>query len=225
MALPYNKNCIHNYVQELVCLGYKWQALVRSMFMPKCTFVLVGCIQIALFGAMGVAMAEEVGDIYGGVSYSQTIAKDTSVNNLGTYRPITVGVGLSVVALPYLAVDGYLFTGVEDDRNDLPSSRTMTVAVKNGYGFNLRPFLPLSKSWSIYAKLGRQYGAQETVLKNQVTTLRATNASYAHTVYGIGIGYTINEHWGLGADFTKAKRIPSENTNTSLISVGVRYKF
>jgi hypothetical protein len=183
------------------------------------------CLQVGLSCVLGDAMAEEVGDIYGGVSYSQTIAKDTSVNNLGTYRPMTLGVGLSVVAMPYVALDGYLFTGVEDASNDLPSGRTMTVTVKDGYGFNLRPFLPLSKSWSVYAKLGRQYGAQETVLKNQVTTLRTTNTSYAHTVYGLGVGYNINERWGLGADYMKAQRIPSENTNTSLISVGMRYKF
>jgi hypothetical protein len=196
-----------------------------SKVMRKCVFALVICLQVALSGALGIATAEEVGEIYGGVSYSQTIAKDTSVNNLGTYRPMTLGVGLSVVAMPYLALDGYVFTGVEDASNDLLSGRTMTVSVKDGYGFNLRPFLPLSKSWSVYAKLGRQYGAQETVLKNQLATLRTTNTSYAHTVYGLGVGYNINERWGLGADYMKARHIPSENTNTSLISVGMRYKF
>jgi hypothetical protein len=196
-----------------------------SKVMRKCVFALVICLQVALSGVLGIATAEEVGEIYGGVSYSQTIAKDTSVNNLGTYRPMTLGVGLSVVAMPYLALDGYVFTGVEDASNDLLSGRTMTVSVKDGYGFNLRPFLPLSKSWSVYAKLGRQYGAQETVLKNQLATLRTTNTSYAHTVYGLGVGYNINERLGLGADYMKARHIPSENTNTSLISVGMRYKF
>ena len=133
--------------------------------MRPCVFALVSCLQIALFDAMGNAAAEEVGDIYGGLSYSKTFAKDTSANHLGTYKPMTFGVGLSVVAMPYLALDGYVFTGVEDARNDLPLSRTMTVSAIDGYGFNLRPFSPLSQSWSVYAKLGRQYGAKETVLK------------------------------------------------------------
>lgn len=185
----------------------------------------VTCLQMALSGALGIAAAEEVGDIYGGVSYSKTMAKDTSTNHLGTYKPVTLGVGLSVVAMSYLALDGYVFTGVEDASNDLPLNRTMTVSAKDGYGFNLRPFLPLSKSWSVYAKLGRQYGAQDTVLKNQVATLRSTNTSYAHTVYGLGVGYNINERWGLGADYMKAKRMAYDNTDTSLISVGFRYKF
>ena len=193
--------------------------------MRQSVFVLMTCLQLVLSGALGIAMADEVGDIYGGVSYSKTSAKDTSSNNLGTYRPMTVGVGLSVIPIPYLALDGYVFTGVEHDSHDRPLSRTMTVSAKDGYGFNLRPFLPLSKSWSVYAKLGRQYGTQETVLKNQVATLRTTNTSYAHTVYGLGIGYNINERWGLGADYMKVKRIPSENTNSTLINVGVRYKF
>jgi len=193
--------------------------------MRPCVFALVSCLQIALFDAMGNAAAEEVGDIYGGLSYSKTFAKDTSANHLGTYKPMTFGVGLSVVAMPYLALDGYVFTGVEDARNDLPLSRTMTVSAIDGYGFNLRPFLPLSQSWSVYAKLGRQYGAQETVLKNQVATLRTTNTNYAHTVYGLGVGYNINERWGLGADYMKARRIVSENTDTSLLSVGLRYRF
>lgn len=193
--------------------------------MRPCVSALVSCLQIALFGAIDVAAAEEVGDIYGGVSYSKTFAKDTSANNLGTYKPMTFGIGLSVVAMPYLALDGYVFTGVEDASNDVPLSRTMTVSAKDGYGFNLRPFLPLSQSWSVYAKLGRQYGAQETVLKNQVAILRTTNKNYAHTVYGLGIGYNINECWGLGVDYVKAKYVASENTDTSLISVGLRYKF
>jgi opacity protein-like surface antigen len=193
--------------------------------MRQRVFALVICLQIVMFGAMGIAVAEEVGDIYGGVSYSKTIAKYSSPVSQGTYKPMTFGVGLSVVAMPYLALDGYVFTGVEDSSNDLPLRRTMTVSAKDGYGFNLRPFLPLSKSWSLYAKLGRQYGGQETVVKNQVATLVTINTSYAHTVYGLGVGYNINERWGVGLDYMKAKRIASENIDTSLISLGLRYKF
>lgn len=186
---------------------------------------LVICLHVLLFGATAIAMSEEVGDIYGGLSYSQTIARDTSVNNFGTYKPMTLGIGLSVIAARNLAVDGYVFTGVVDSSNDLAPARTMTVSVKDGYGFNLRPFLPLSKSWSVYGKLGRQYGAQETVVKNHVTTLRTTNTSFARTVYGLGVGYNIDERWGVGLDYMKAKRVASENTDTSLISFGIRYKF
>lgn len=193
--------------------------------MRKSVYFLVSCLLALFFGAVSSALSEEVGDIYGGLSYSQTIAKDTSANNLGTYKPMTLGIGLSVIAIRNLAVDGYIFTGAGDSSNDLTAARTMTVSAKDGYGFNLRPFLPLSKSWSIYGKLGRQYGKQETLMKNQVATLRNTNASFAHTVYGLGVGYSIDERWGIGLDYMKAKRIASENSDTSLVSLGLRYKF
>lgn len=130
-----------------------------------------------------------------------------------------------MIAVRNLAVDGYLFTGVRDSSNDLPTARTMTVSVKDGYGFNLRPFLPLSKSWSVYGKLGRQYGTQETLLKNQVATLRTTSATFARTVYGLGIGYNMDERWGVSLDYMKAKRVASETIDTSLVSLGLRYKF
>lgn len=170
------------------------------------------------------AMADEVGDVYGGISYSQTIAKDESPRNLGTYRPTTVGVGVSVVAIPNLALDGYVFAALSDATNSLSASASMTVNAKEGYGFNLRPYISLSPSWSVYAKLGRQYGTQETTLRRLAgTTYTSTN--YAHTLYGIGISYTIDARWGVGLDYTKSKRIPSESISASLIGMGLRYKF
>ncbi len=77
---------------------------------PSSTAVASGACLVVL-QLCNPAWAEEVGDIYGGISYSQTIAK---VANRGTYKPTTLGLGLSVVAIPNLAVDGYVFTGVND---------------------------------------------------------------------------------------------------------------
>ena len=118
------------------------------------------------------ATAEEVGDIYGGFTYSQTIAKDESPRHVGTFKPTTVGVGLSVVAISNLALDGYVFTGLNDSTLALTGGSDMTVNVKDGYGFNLRPYLSLSKTWGIYAKLGRQFGSQETTLRRGVLQTR-----------------------------------------------------
>lgn len=80
---------------------------------PSSTAVASGACLVVL-QLCNPTCAEEVGDIYGGISYSQTIAKDESPRNLGTYKPTTLGLGLSVVAIPNLAVDGYVFTGVND---------------------------------------------------------------------------------------------------------------
>ncbi len=183
-------------------------------------------LALAVFAAQisAIAVAEEAGDIYGGITYSETIAKDESSRNLGTFKPTTVGVGVSVVAIPNLALDGYVFTGLNDSTNTLAVNSSMTVHVKEGYGFNLRPYLSLSKNWGIYAKLGRQFGSQETTLRRSAFQ-QTTSATYAHTIYGLGISFNIDAQWGIGADYTRSKRIPSEQTNSSLISVGLRYKF
>jgi len=187
----------------------------------KVRAVLPSLMALYLFNP---AWAEDVGDIYGGISYSQTIAKDESSRNLGTYKPTTLGIGLSFVAIPNLAVDGYVFTGVNDSSNTLSPISTMSVSVKDGYGFNLRPYLPLGRKWSVYAKLGRQYGTQETTVKRG-TAQTVTSVDYAHTIYGLGTSYSINDQWGVGVDYTKTKKVPSETTSTALISIGLRYKF
>lgn len=60
--------------------------------MCKSVFILSTSLHIFLLSSSGLAMSEEVGDIYGGLSYSQTIAKDTSANSLGPYKPMTLGI-------------------------------------------------------------------------------------------------------------------------------------
>lgn len=169
--------------------------------------------------------AEDVGDIYGGISYSQTVSKDESSRHLGTYKPTIIGIGLSVVGLPNLALDGYVFTGVSEDTNRIATTRTLTAVANDGYGFNLRPFLPLSSSWSLYGKLGRQYGSQETTIRQSGISISTSRSTFAHTIYGAGLSYNFNPQWGVGFDYTKAVRIPSEEKNNSLISIGLRYKF
>lgn len=171
-----------------------------------------------------LAKAEEVGDVYAGISYSQTIAKDESPRNLGTYKPTTLGIGLSVVALPNLALDGYLFTALNDATTALTTTFSMTVNAQEGYGFNLRPYVSLSPAWSAYAKFGRQFGTQESTLRRPAgTTITSTN--YAHTIYGVGVSFNLDARWGIGADYTRSKHIPSEQTKVSLIGIGLRYKF
>ena len=170
------------------------------------------------------ALADEVGDVYGGISYSQTTAKDESSRNLGTYKPTTIGIGLSMVVVPNLALDGYVFTALNDSTQALTATSSMTVNAQEGYGFNLRPYMSLRPAWSIYAKLGRQYGTQETTIR-RIAGAATTSTTYAHTIYGLGLSHNLDAHWGIGADYTRAKRIPSEQTSTSLISIGLRYKF
>ena len=182
------------------------------------------CSGLMLLSICNIAQAEEVGDIYGGMSYSQTIAKDESSRNLGTYKPTTFGIGLSVVALRNLALDGYVFASARSSTHVIAPISTMTVSAQEGYGFNLRPYLSLNNSWGIYAKLGRQYGGQETWVRRGALQT-TSSATYARTVYGTGVSYNLDDRWGISADYTKAKQISPETTKTALISLGLRYKF
>lgn len=168
--------------------------------------------------------AQSVGDIFGAVNYTKATSKDESSRNLGTYKPNAVGVGLSYVIFKNLAVEGNVFTGAGNSSNALSATSSMTLQIKNGYGFSLRPFLAFNDVWGGFVKLGRQYGTQDSVV-NRSTVQSTTSASYAHTVYGIGLSYNINRKWAITSDYTSTVNVASEMTKTSALGFGLRYKF
>ena len=184
--------------------------------MKRCLMSLTLCACFAV-------AAEEVGDLYGSLSYSRATIQDTSGLNLGTYHPTTLSVGLSVIAIKHLALDGYVFQGYKDTSNALDANTAMTLQVKQGYGFNLHPYLPLSYQWGLYAKLGRQFGTSETVIR-QNNASSTTSAQFATTVYGLGVSHYINSRWQLDTDYTKNKRQSDESTRTTGITVSLSYK-
>lgn len=181
---------------------------------------------LSLFAAQtsATAAAQEVGDVYLGFAYSEASAKDTSSKNLGTFKPTTAGLSLGVIALPNLALDGFVFTGLNDSTHSLPANSRLTVRIKEGYGFNLRPYLSLNNSWGVFAKLGKQFGSQETTLVRGAIQ-QSTSTRYARTIYGLGVSYNLDTQWGIGADYTWSKHLASEQTSSSSINLGVRYKF
>ena len=123
-----------------------------------------------------------------------------------------------------LAVEGNVFTGAGNSSNALSATSSMTLQIKNGYGFSLRPFLAFNDVWGGFVKLGRQYGKQDSVV-NRSTVQSTTSASYAHTVYGIGLSYNINRKWAITSDYTSTVNVASEMTKTSALGFGLRYKF
>ena len=95
-------------------------------------------IQMILLLAMTEIHAQNVGDIFGGVSYLQTSIRDESSNNLGTFKPTTVGVGLAYVVLDNIALEANVFNGTSD--SSLASRMgSVTVKIKNGYSIGVRP--------------------------------------------------------------------------------------
>ena len=175
---------------------------------------------MVLASVSGLVFAEETGKIYAGLSYSQIRIKDDTA---GTFNPTAVGVGLSVVPFKNLALDGYVFAGMNDASLAQPRNTTVTVKVKDGYGFNFHPFIELNNKWGLYAKLGRQYGSQET----RITGLRTntTQTNYAHTVYGLGVSYNLNSDWGISTEYLQSPRVSGETTSSSTLAMGLRYKF
>jgi hypothetical protein len=165
--------------------------------------------------------AQKVGDVFGGINYSLATTK---TDNYGTFKPSMLGLGLSYVVIDNVAIEGGVFGGVRSSSNDTSTPPSMTLTAKDGYAFSIRPFIGFNQSWGGYAKLGRQYGTQEVLVQTGAGQT-TTQGTYAHTVYGLGVSHRIHPQWGITADYTKTKRIASENASSSAIGIGLRYKF
>jgi len=148
--------------------------------------------------------AQSVGDVFGGISYIQTSIKDESSKNLGTFKPTVVGLGLAYVVTDNIVLEANAFDGSSDSSLTPTSVVTYTVKIKNGYSIGVRPFIAFNDSWGGYAKLGRQFGTQTTVVKTAVSQ-KTTDSTYAHTVYGLGISYNINSKWGISSEYVWTK--------------------
>ena len=184
-------------------------------------------IQMILLLAMTEIHAQNIGDVFGGISYLQTSIKDESSNNLGTFKPTVLGLGLAYVVLDNVALEANVFNGTSDSSLDSRLG-SVTVQVKNGYSLGVRPFMAFNESWGGYAKLGRQYGTQtltQPKLVNRTVVTTPIDSSYAHTVYGLGIAYNIDRQWGVSTEYMWSKKGQSENSKNASLGVGLRYKF
>jgi opacity protein-like surface antigen len=168
--------------------------------------------------------AQSVGDVFGGISYTQTSIKDESSKNLGTFKPTVVGLGLAYVVTDNIVLEANAFDGSRDSSLTPTSVVTYTVKIKNGYSIGVRPFIAFNDSWGGYAKLGRQFGTQTTVVKTAVSQ-KTTDSTYAHTVYGLGISYNINPKWGISYEYVWTKKGEADTNKNASIGIGVRYKF
>lgn len=168
--------------------------------------------------------AQNVGDVFGGITYAQSRVKDTSTRNWGTFQPATLSLGLGVIAMPNLALEAFVLDGLRKDSNTIAPSTKAEVEIQSGYGFGIRPFVNLDNGWTTYLKLGRQFGEQNVAITSP-TTQRSTQTSYAHTTYGVGLSYRLDNRWSVAFEYAKARTIASENTNTASTGLGLRYMF
>lgn len=168
--------------------------------------------------------AQKVGDVFGGLSYTQASIKDESSTNFGTFKPSVVGLGLAYVVADNLAIDANVFDG-RSESSITKSLVYVTVKLKNGYGFGIRPFMAFNESWGGYAKLGRLYGTQETSTKIGTRSSTTKTDYYARTTYRLGVSYNINARWGVSSEYMWSIKEDSESYKNTSISLGVRYKF
>jgi outer membrane autotransporter protein len=123
-----------------------------------------------------------------------------------------------------IVLEANAFDGSSDSSLTPTSVVTYTVKIKNGYSIGVRPFIAFNDSWGGYAKLGRQFGTQTTVVKTAVSQ-KTTDSTYAHTVYGLGISYNINSKWGISSEYVWTKKGEADTNKNASIGIGVRYKF
>ncbi len=168
--------------------------------------------------------AQSVGDVFGGVSYIQTSIKDKSSKNIGTFKPTVIGLGLAYVVTDNIVLEANAFDGSNESSIAPSAVATYTVKINNGYSVGVRPFIAFNASWGGYAKLGRQFGNQTTVIKTSVSQ-KATDATYAQTVYGLGITYKINPKWGVSSEYVWTKKGQSDTTQNASMGIGIRFKF
>jgi len=168
--------------------------------------------------------AQSVGDVFGGISYIQTSIKDESSRNIGTFKPTVIGLGLAYVVTDNIALEANAFDGSNESSIAPSAVATYTVKINNGYSVGVRPFIAFNASWGGYAKLGRQFGNQTTVVKTSVSK-KATDATYAQTVYGLGISYNINPKWGVSSEYVWTKKGQSDTTRNASMGIGIRFKF
>ena len=176
----------------------------------------------------GFAFAQNTGDMFGGLTYSQTTIKNKAPGNVPAFQPSTVSLGVGVIVMPNLALEGYVFDGLTNATNTSRLTPTtigiVTVQIQNGYGFNLRPFMKLGYGWGAYAKIGRQFGAQDIVVSGPASQ-STTHSTYAHTTYGLGVSYNISNRWSVAAEHLKSRNIASETSTASTTGLGLRYLF
>ena len=172
----------------------------------------------------GMVLAQNSGDILGGITYSQTHIQNKAPSSVAAFQPTVVSLGVGVILIPNLALEGYVFDGLSNATNTIAPNTTATVEIQNGYGFSLRPYAKLGNGWGAYAKLGRQYGSQDVVTRTP-TIQRTTHTTYARTTYGLGLSYNLTPRWSVAAEHLKSRSIPGETTTATTTGVGLRYLF
>lgn len=179
-------------------------------------------IALAVVAACSLPVfAQSSGKWYGEVAYGMVSAKDTSTDNLGTFKPSIARFTLGTVVLDNLAVDGFISQGLSTGSNSYASGAKIDIKLKTGYGIALRPFVKATEDLELFGRLGTAHNKNSWALSGNGTNSGTDSAT--QTFYALGASYKIDKQWAAVIDYTKFAN--KNDTDVSLVSLGLRFNF
>lgn len=171
---------------------------------------------VASVGLGSVAVADEAGSGYGGILFSRLSFSDSGY----TFQPTALSGVLGYSFLPGLALEGRAGGGVGAATVNIASPTLgnvkLSVKAKSYYGAYVRPSVPLSDSFSVYALAGYADGKIEGSAMGYTVSDAASGFSWfvgGEVHFGPDLKQSFAVEWG---------RVLSD---TDALSVMYRFRF
>ena len=172
-----------------------------------------------------IAFAQNALPMYGEITTARVTLKDTSSDHLGTFQPRTVRLTLGQVVGANMAVEEFAYLSSSNDAADKAANNPATKVSKKQdslYGIALRPFVNVTPSFELFARLGIARSeiktTSESTGQSQTTTATATNS-----FYGGGASYALTRAVKVTVDFSKFAN--KNETQLSNVNLGLRFNF
>jgi hypothetical protein len=183
---------------------------------------------------IGFSLGEANYDVEPGTSGVFPIVSSSYSDDTGTAVAVTGGYRFSShLALEASYMDLGTFKYSESGRRTAPvSSGTLDADVSaSGIALLLAVSAPIG-NWDIHAKFGGMQTKTDSTVVVRSQSLVQQNASESattfETVVGLGVGYTIAEHYNLALDWTGVKEVGDDDTgeaDVNVVSLGFSYRF
>jgi hypothetical protein len=184
----------------------------------------------------GFSLGESHYDFQGGTSGKFQIVSSSYAENYATTLALTGGYRLNsniAFEASYMDLGAYRYS--ESGRNTTApvNSGTLDAEVK-GAGIGLAAVLsmPLGTSWDVHGKIGGlQTKTQATVIvRSQTLTQQKSKETKSEidTMYTLGVGYTVSEHYSFALDVTSILEAGSAlagQHDLNIASLGFQYRF
>jgi hypothetical protein len=168
------------------------------------------------------ALAQSTNNLYGEVAYGMVSVKDTSAtNNVGTFKPTLGRFTLGTAVAENVAIEGFLTQGLSSDSHAFMGAN-VEIKTKTGYGVAVRPFVNLSNEVELFGRVGSVRNEIEGTVSANGRSMSTASKS-TNSMYGVGIAYKISPDMSAVVDYTKLQN--KDDTETSLVAIGLRFKF